>query len=125
MLIDIDTKTRTVSIYTKEAQIENREYKRDEKGQFAPVDSQSSKEKPDKSLAKSVKSSKINRRRKVLELPENEFAEVQSAFMSDVTKEEREQEVLVKIYKDHYYTGILREDGTRDIVGKSKGKPRK
>ena len=39
MLIELDTKARTVYIWTDAAKMNNREYKRDDKGQFAPVDS--------------------------------------------------------------------------------------
>lgn len=63
---------------------------------------------------------KIKTAREVIQLPKQEFAIVQSAFMSDVTREERKKRVLKKPIGDYWYVGILREDGTRDIVMKVK-----
>ena len=53
-------------------------------------------------------------------MPKEEFARVQHAFMTDVTKEQRGKKVLEKYIGDFLYVGILRADGTRDIVGKVK-----
>ena len=64
------------------------------------------------------KRGKIKRRRKALSLPKEEFARVQHAFMTDVTKEERKVARLEKYIGNFLYVGILRADGTRDIVGK-------
>lgn len=90
-------------------------------GKFAPKGKSSESGKKDKkSVEKSYKSGKVKRRNKVINLPEDEFAQVQSAFMTDVTNEEREQEVLVKRHGNYKYVGILRDDGTRDIISKRK-----
>lgn len=99
---------------------QNGEYKRDEKGQFAKADSkgEESTETQKASIAKTSGRGKVKRRRKVIELPKEEFAAVQHAFMSDVTEEQRKRKVLKKYIGDFLYIGILREDGTRDIIGK-------
>jgi len=74
--------------------------------------------KSQKDVGISQKKGKIKRKRKVIQLPEQEFVAVQDAFMTDVTNEERKQEVLTIFYGNHMYKGVLREDGSRDIVSK-------
>lgn len=69
-----------------------------------------------KSVAVSKKRGKNKNRRKVLVLPTVEFRIVQQAFMTDVTNEQRKQKVLIKYIGNYRYKGILRADGTRDIV---------
>ena len=93
-------------------------HKHDSKGLFTGDGKDDGKSQKD--VASSQKRSKIKHRRKVIELPEKEFAEVQSAFMSDVTNEERKQEVLSIYYGNYVYKGILRADGSRDIINKRK-----
>ncbi len=66
------------------------------------------------------KRGKVKRQRKVIQLPKAEYATVQHAFMTDVTREQREMRCLVKNIGNYRYTAVLREDGTRDIVGKVK-----
>ena len=104
---------------------EESKHSRDEKGRFTSSGNFSKAEPENKGSAKkkveiSSKRSKVKRKRNIIHLPEDEFAQVQSAFITDVTKEEREQQVLDKRYGNYIYKGILREDGTRDIVSKRK-----
>lgn len=73
-----------------------------------------------KGVAKSSKSRKLKIRRKVIALPIKEYAQLQSAFMTDVTREERKKKDLSIYYGNYRYRGILREDGTRDIISKRK-----
>lgn len=87
---------------------------RDEQGQFTDGDVH----KPKDDLT--PKSEKVKIRHRVLKLAPEEFGRVQSAFMTDVTPQQRETTVLRKHIGDYVYTGILREDGTRDIIRKVK-----
>ncbi len=91
------------------------DHPRDDDGKFSKVRGKNAK-----SVAKNAGKCKIKRRRRIVRLSEKEFAEVQSAFMTDVTKEQRKQSVLKKYIGNYIYTGILREDGTRDIVKRIK-----
>ena len=89
---------------------EESKHPRDKDGKFSK-----SGEEPSQSKEKR---GKIKRRRKALSLPKEEFARVQHAFMTDVTEEQRKRKVLKKYIGDFLYIGVLREDGTRDIIGK-------
>lgn len=91
---------------------EESKHPRDKDGRFSQ-----SGEEPSQSKEKR---GKVKRRRKVLSLPKEEFARVQHAFMTDVTREQMEMRCLVKNIGNYRYTAVLREDGTRDIVGKVK-----
>lgn len=91
---------------------EESKHPRDKDGKFSK-----SGEEPSQS---NEKRGKVKRRRKALSLPKEEFARVQHAFMTDVTREQREMRCLVKNIGNYRYTAVLREDGTRDIVGKVK-----
>lgn len=99
---------------------QNGEYKRDEKGQFAKADSkgEESAETKKATVAESAGRGKVKRHRKSVQLPKEEFAAVQHAFMSDVSGKQRKRKVLRKYIGDFLYIGVLREDGTRDIIGK-------
>lgn len=96
--------------------IDGEGHEHDSKGLFTEKGKDSGKAKKD--VASTQKRSKIRRRRKVINLPEKEFAQIQSAFITDVTNEEREQEILTINFGNYKYKGLLREDGTRDIIGK-------
>ena len=102
--------------YLKETKTENaweeRKHPRDKDGKFSK-----SGEEPSQS---NEKRGKIKRRRKAIQLSKAEYATVQHAFMTDVTREQREMRCLVKNIGNYRYTAVLREDGTRDIVGKVK-----
>ena len=89
---------------------EESKHPRDKEGKFSETQNPSSRT--------GGKRGKIKRRRKALSLPKEEFARVQHAFMTDVTKEERKVARLEKYIGNFLYVGILRADGTRDIVGK-------
>lgn len=91
---------------------EESKHPRDKDGRFSQ-----SGEEPSQSKEKR---GKIKRRRKAVQLSKAEYATVQHAFMTDVTKEQRGKKVLEKYIGDFLYIGILRADGTRDIVGKVK-----
>lgn len=95
---------------------------RDNLGRFTSGGGKSGKksEKGDTVKSGASKRGRFKRSRKVLDLPKEEFARVQHAFMSDVTKEQREKYRLEKCIGDYRYTAVLREDGTRDIIGKVK-----
>ena len=71
-----------------------------------------------KTLAKSSKKSKLKSSYRIVNLPEKEFARVQHAFISDVNNDQRRTGRLRKAIGNYVYTGILREDGTRDIIKK-------
>lgn len=91
---------------------------RDEQGRFT----EGSAAKPVHNLNNDLptKQKQVKIRRRVLRLEPEEFRRVQSAFMTDVTPQQRKVSVLRKHIGDYLYTGILREDGTRDIVRKVK-----
>ena len=92
---------------------EESKHPRDNDGRFS---------KSGEELSQSTKKrGKIKRRRKVIQLPKAEYAAVQHAFMTDVTREERAKPVLVKPIGNYIYTAVLiNDDGERDIVGKVK-----
>lgn len=87
---------------------------RDKDGKFSNGSGQKS------SIEKSERKDKIRRGSAVVNLRKDEFATVQHSFMSDVNEEDRKRKSLRKAIGDYIYTGVLREDGTRDITYKRK-----
>lgn len=87
---------------------------RDKDGKFGNGSGQKS------SIEKSERKDKIRRSSAVVNLPKDEFASVQHSFMSDVNEEDRKRKSLRKAIGNYIYTGVLREDGTRDITYKRK-----
>ena len=99
--------------FAKDEWDENK-HPRDKDGKFGNGSGQKS------SIEKSERKDKIRRSSAVVNLPKDEFASVQHSFMSDVNEEDRKRKSLRKAIGNYIYTGVLREDGTRDITYKRK-----